>query len=166
MSLQTQLTAVVQQIARDVKTLLAQDGNLNALSTIEKASLVAAINEVNEHLNNLIDDAALAGNTTHTYSADKILTLFNTFKSDILGEGVSAAYDQLVEIQNFLQGNDTAIGNLLTAVSNRVRFDDAQSLTNEQQAQARANIGAASAAAVGDTNRNFVADYTAARDAA
>lgn len=166
MSLQTNLVTLVQAIGRDVKKLIAHDGDLTALSTNQKASLVSAINEVNAHLNGLIDDTALAGNKTHTYSADKILSLLNRFKSDILGEGVSAAYDQLIEIQNFLQGNDTAIGNLLTAVSNRVRFDDPQSLTNAQQAQARSNIDAASATAVGDTTHNFVADYTTARDAA
>jgi hypothetical protein len=32
-----------------------------------------------------------------------------------------------------------------------------------QQAQARSNIGAQAAAAVGDTDHDFVADYTAAK---
>ena len=48
-------------------------------------------------------------------------------------------------------------------VANRVRYDAAQTLTSPQQAQARANIGAQSAAAIGDPDRDLVADYTAAK---
>ena len=44
-----------------------------------------------------------------------------------------------------------------------VRFDAAQTLTAPQQTQARANIGAQSAAAIGDPDRDLVADYTAAK---
>lgn len=87
-----------------------------------------------------------------------------TLRTDILG-GAAAGYDTLVKIQNELQNENSATANLMTAVGNRVRFDAAQRLTNAQKTQARVNIHAASATEVGDTSRNFVNDYTTARDA-
>ena len=51
----------------------------------------------------------------------------------------------------------------MTAIGNRVRFDAAQSIDATGQAQARANIGAAAAADIGDADHDFVADYNAAK---
>ena len=48
-------------------------------------------------------------------------------------------------------------------VANRVRYDAAQTLTAPQMARARANIGAQSAADIGNPDRDLVADYTAAK---
>ena len=55
-------------------------------------------------------------------------------------------------------------------MSNRVRYDAAQTLTSPQQVQARSNIGAAAAsdvatltAGLGTYDRDYVADYTAAK---
>jgi hypothetical protein len=162
MSLQTRLTALAQAIAADVKTLLAQDGNLAALNTTAKSSLVAAINELVAAIaaasGAAINDAAGNGDTAVTWSADKIHDELLALKSSILN-GVDPAYDTLVEIAAKLGSDDTAITGLLDAVSKRVRYDAAQSLTTPQQAQACANIG------VGDPETDLVAQYTAARDA-
>jgi len=55
-------------------------------------------------------------------------------------------------------------------LSNRVRVDAAQTFDSAQQAQGRANIGAASATAlqgltdaIGNTDRDFAADYAIAK---
>ncbi len=166
MTLEARITAAVQAIGADVKTLLAQDGNLSTLTTAAKDSLVAAINEIKAALATAgtpeVDDAAASNSTTKTYSATKITALLASLKTDILG-GASAAYDTLIEIQNILQSDDTAISGLVTAVGNRVRFDAAQSLTPAQQIQARTNTGALSAVEIGDTDHNFVTDYTTAK---
>ena len=46
---------------------------------------------------------------------------------------------------------------MITQINNRVRFDEAQVLTAEQQLTACTNIG------VGDPTRDFAADYAAAK---
>ena len=46
MTLQERITLLAQEIANDVETLLAQDGDLSTLTTVDKTSLVKAINEV------------------------------------------------------------------------------------------------------------------------
>lgn len=162
MSLQTRIAALITSIGGDIKTLLASQGNLTTLTTDVKTSLVAAINELQSEINAIgsggaaILDTAVDGDITHTYSADKILDLLASLKAEILG-GASAAYDTLVEIQAELQGDGTAIANLLTAVGNRVAYDAAQSLTTGQKAQVCANIG------IGDPETDLAALYTAAK---
>ncbi len=82
-------------------------------------------------------------------------------KADILG-GADAAYDTLVEIQQLLQNGTTGLDALLAAVSLRVRFDAAQTLTVAEQLQARTNIGAVAAADVGNTDTDFVVVFDGA----
>jgi hypothetical protein len=89
------------------------------------------------------------------------VSLLDALKADILG-GADAAYDTLVEIQQLLQSGASGLDALLAAVNLRVRFDGVQTLTEEEQAQARGNIGAASAAAIGDADTDFVAIFDAA----
>lgn len=162
MSLASQVTLLAQALGAQVKAIKANAGNLGALSTTEKSSLVGAINELKSAISSLsgsagaaISDTAGAGDTTHTWSADKLVTALAQVKSDIVA-GAPAAYDTLVEIANKLTSDDTALNGLLTAVGNRVSYADAQALTSAQQAQACANMG------VGDPATDFVAAFNTA----
>jgi hypothetical protein len=159
MTTEQRLIAVVQAIGVDIKELRTRAGSLAALSTTEKSSLVSALNELYIIANGAyeINDAALSGSTTKTYSASKITTLITAAKNEILG-GASSAFDTLLELQNAIGADGTAISGLLTAVGTRVDFGAAQSLTAGQQLQACTNIG------IGNPDRNFVTDYTTARD--
>ena len=65
-------------------------------------------------------------------------------KTEILG-GASDAYDTLKEIEDLLKGNDDLIAALQAL---QVVHYDSQTLTSDQQAQARTNIGAAAASDV------------------
>ena len=46
MSLQTRLNELITAIGTDIKALISDQGNLAALNTTAKGSLVAAINEI------------------------------------------------------------------------------------------------------------------------
>ena len=70
-----------------------------------------------------------------------------------------AALDTLRELATALGDDPNFAATVNTALSNRVRFDAAQTLTVAQQKQASQNIG------VGDPEANFVTTYTTARDA-
>lgn len=163
MSLQSQVSNLVVRVATECKAIRAVTGDKASLSTTDKTSLVAAINELKTALGaaSQILDSAGGGDTGHTWSADKIVGQLAQVKSDILS-GAPAAYDTLLEIANKLSSDDGAIAGLLTAVGNRVAYDQAQTLTAPQKAQAIANIGAVSAVDVGDTAANFVATFEAA----
>ena len=172
MTLEQRLIALAQAMGADVKALLAAQGSLSALTTTAKASLVAAINELKTALDNAgtggvaIDDAAGDGATTVTWSADKIHDTIEAAKLAVkndLTAGAAAALDTLSELAAALNNDPAFAATIAAEIANRVRFDAAQTLTAPQQAQARANIGAQSAAAIGDPDRDLVADYTAAK---
>ena len=139
MSLQTRIESLVIRIAQEFNTLNGKTGTLASLTTTDKSSLVAAINELQSAVvsGTGIDDANVA--LTTTYSSTKIVTLLDTLNAEILG-GADAAYDTLIEIQQLLQDGTSGLDALLAAINNRVRFDAAQTLTVIEQQQARENI--------------------------
>lgn len=174
MSLQTQLASFAAAVGGDVKSLNLRVGSqsLANLTTSAKASLVDAINEVNAKPTStggaVIND--LATNSTNAWSSTKIVTEIGNaraaLKTELLG-GATAAYDTLQELKAILDADDTAdqasLATLTTAVGNKVAYNASQTLTTAQQDQARANINAASASGVGNTEQDLVAAYTTAK---
>jgi len=164
MSLQTQIQSLVIRLSDEFKAVHAKIGNLGTLSTTDRSSLTAAINELKSTIASGgsgagIDDSQVS--TTTTWSSDAILTRLDTLKNEILG-GADAAYDTLLEIQQALTGNTGAVDALLAAVNVRVRYDEAQTLTLFEQTQACTNIGAARVDDLGDITVDFVAIFEAA----
>ena len=161
MSLATRIESLVIRVAQEFNDVRAKAGNLANLTTTDKSNLVAAINELKAAVvsSAVIDDAHIAATTT--YSSNKIVSLLDALKTEILG-GADAAYDTLVEIQQLLQDGTSGLDALLAAVNNRVRFDAAQTLTVIEQQQARSNIGAVALTAIGDADTDFVAVFEGA----
>ena len=173
-TLEQRLIDLAQAIGTDVKALNTTVGVLANLTTTQKTNLVAAINEVKAQitsldLTGLIDDSAGVGDIDVTYSADKIITLLEALKTDLLGGIPPSTLDTIQELADYLTDNQVA-GGIVEQLAHRVRVDAAQSYTAPQQAQARDNIGAAAAAvvasllaALGDVGHDFVSDYTLAK---
>lgn len=176
MSLETRIVSLAQAIGADVKALTAAQGNLTSLTTTTKTNLVSAINELVTMVGSAgahINDTAGNGNTTDTWSADKIFDSIEAAKTAVKGEilgGAGAALDTLNELAAALGNNPSFATTIAAEVANRVRYDAAQTLTSPQQAQARSNIGAAAASDVstlitglGTYDRDYAADYTTAK---
>lgn len=163
MSLETQIIALAQAIGADIKDVRVKQGDLTSLTTAAKTSLVAAINELKAALESAgaaINDTAGNGATTVTWSADKIFDTIEAAKAAVksdLTNGAAAALDTLSELAAALGNDPSFAATMATALGNRVRYDDVQTLTAPQQLQACSNIG------VGDPAHNFVTDYTAAK---
>lgn len=163
MTREERIVALAQAIGADVKALKAADGDLSSLSTTAKGNLVAAINELHTTVTNLsdIDDTAGDGNTTATWSANKIYDTIEAAKLAVKNElvgGAGAALDTFKELQDAINADATFAQTMATSLSKKVSFDVAQTLTVAEKAQACANIG------IGDPDHNFVTDYTTARD--
>lgn len=163
MSLETRIIALAQAIGADVKSLTVKQGDLTALSTTAKGNLVAAVNELYGLLGSSgakIDDTAGDGAVAVTWSANKIFDSIELAKTavqaSILG-GASAAFDTLKELQDLIVSDEGLLTALTTAVANRVRFDDVQTLSAAQKLQACQNIG------VGDPDADFAASYVTAK---
>lgn len=150
--LQDNLNALVTQIGTDMG--LVKDDIAAALAAIAALPSVAS----------LINDAAGAGVTDKTWSADKLVSEFAATitaavaqaKTEIVG-GAPTAYDTLLEIASYISTDQTQAAAILLALDNRVRFDAPQALSAAEQEQAQANIGV--------TGAGLLAAYIAARDA-
>ena len=101
MSLETQLIALAQAIGADIKDLRGKQGDLTALTTTAKNSLVAAINEIklaHASAGVTINDLAGNGDTGVVWSADKVYDTIEAAKVALRNEltnGASAALDTL-----------------------------------------------------------------------
>jgi len=127
-------------------------GTLSTLTTTAKSNLVAALNEVQASvslidLTSLINDAAVAGVTTKTFSADRILSLVAGSINQLV-DSSPATMDTLRELAVALGNNPNFATTIATSLGNRVRVDAVQTFTAVEQEQARSNISAASIAAV------------------
>jgi len=167
MTLVEHIALLTEQIAREIETLEVSQGNLSTLQTLTKVSLVAAINELKGLIGTngagaSIDDT-LTTSTGKTYSIDKILSIANQVKQDILGGVPSAAFDTLKEIADYIANDQTAAGNIVNALGLRVRVDQAQTFTAEQKSTARVNIGALGIDLIGDPDTDFLLIYNTAR---
>ena len=172
MTLEQRLILLAQAIGADIKALKIDQGALTDLDTTTKASLVAAINELKGLVDGLsgggavINDAAGDGDTTVTWSADRIFDAIADARAALKNEltnGAGAALDTLAELADALNNDPNFAATIATEIANRVRYDAVQTLTEPEKAQARVNIGAQAASDVGDTDRDFVGDYNTAK---
>ncbi len=123
MSMQTQIQSLVIRLSDEFKTLHAKIGNLGSLTTSDRTSLTAAINELKHAVvtASAIDDAQAT--TSTTWSSAEIVTRLDALKAEILG-GADAAYDTLLEIQQALAADASGLDALLSAVNARVTHDE------------------------------------------
>lgn len=163
MTMETRLIALAQAIGADIKALTTKQGDLTSLATTANGNLVAAINEIYGLLGSvgaIIDDGAGDGDTSVTWSADKIHDSIEAAKLAVksdLTNGAAAALDTLSELAAALGNDPSFAATMATALTNRVRYDAVQTLTAPQQLQACSNIG------VGNPERDFATDYATAK---
>jgi hypothetical protein len=157
-SLQTQIQALISAVATDIVALTTTRGNMSNLTTTNKTSLVAALNELKAAMANAagIDDNAGSSSTTATWSASKITSAI-TAAINALVAGAPTALDTLNELAEALQNEQSSVSAITTALANKVDFANTQSLTTAQQAKACANIG------IGDPEFDFAAAYNSAK---
>ena len=166
------LTQLSIQVGVDIKDIRNKIGTLPNLTTTEKTSLVGAINELDAKVAAIqnataINDSTNAS-TTETYSVTKILSSIqsavNALKNDMVN-GAGSALDTFKELADAINNDATFAQTLALSLGRKVDFSQVQSLTLAEQLQARTNIEAAGSTDIGDTSTDFVAQYTAAKNA-
>lgn len=146
---QANIAAAFLRLTQASNTLAARVGPLTSLSTQEKGSLVAALNEVRAAiptLTDLIDDAAAS--TSTTWSSAKIQERIASAITAMIS-GADGASDTLKELADQIVALTQADQGLLS-------FNAPQELTPGQQAQACSNLG------IGDPAHDFVPAIEAA----
>lgn len=143
MSQQTNLAAAFLRLTTAINTASGRIGTLTDLTTANKTSIVAALNEVKASipvLADIIDDAATATGTT--WSSTKIQTQITAAITALIS-GAPEAQDTLGE----LAAQITALAQADTGL---LSFAEAQTLTTAQQLQGCTNLG------IGDPAHNYV----------
>ena len=187
MSLENRIIALAQAIGDDIQALLGAQGVLANLNTTDKSNLVNAINEVlaaspagallaANNLSDIADPAAARTNLDVRSTAQVTAEIAAAVAGITLGslggltqaevdarvqlvvDTAPAALDTLNELAAALNDDPNFATTVTNALANKVGFDAPQALTTAQQLQACQNIG------VGDPERDFVTDYTTARD--
>lgn len=167
MSLSTRLQDLATRVATEIKAVRTlvngNAANLSALTTTAKGNLVAAINELDAELAGLSGAGAISDGTTtttSTWSSQKINDAIAAAKSQLLN-GAPGALDTLDELAAALGDDANFASTVTTALGNRVRVDAAQAFTDPQKAQGRSNLGAQSAAEIGNADVDLVATFEA-----
>lgn len=168
MSMETRLGALATRAGQEDKALRAliaaaegKIGDLATLATTDKASIVAALNEI----------ATTAGNGQ---TAAQVQSAVDALETKLLG-GASIDFDTLKEIADFANNNEGLIVALTTRVG-AVEAGLASVQTDVANVTARVTAVEGVAAgnttaisdlstAVGNTERDLVADYEAALNA-
>ena len=110
---------------------------------------VAAVEKAVEDLEGVVEaqtniDDSKVGTTT-TYSSSKVVSEINAAKQAVKDEildGAGDAFDTLKELQDAIAANKGLIEAFEAVAAGHVKFDGAQSLTDDQKGVARSNIGA------------------------
>uniref|UniRef100_A0AAU6W375 Tail fiber protein n=1 Tax=Pseudomonas phage Touem01 TaxID=3138548 RepID=A0AAU6W375_9VIRU len=162
MSLVTQLQNLITRTGTEFKSVRAAIGNLANLNTTAKGDLVSSINEVKALASSaagVINDAAPSVATAYSSSKTdaQIAAAFAAFTS-----GAPTALDTWNELVSELQKDASGLAALTAALGNRLALDAVQTLSATQKAQGISNLGAMSAADVGDVTTDFVAAFNAA----
>lgn len=185
LSLDIRLSDLVTAVATDIKQLKtwitgSSSGDLTGLTTADKSSVVAAINEVKAGSSGAPPDAtvtikgivelATLAEVSAGADFDRAVTPQGVrqertaLKAEILGAGVPGALDTLDELAAALGDDANYAATVTTALANRVRVDTAaQGLDATQQGNARTNIAAVGTADIGNPDTDLVAVYTAAK---
>ena len=158
-SLQVRITDLATRVATEIKSVKTLvNGNaadLSALTTTQKTSLVAAINELKNAVDNVGSSITISdstSSTTEVWSSSKVSSAIAQAKSDLVN-GAGAALDTLAELASAL-GNDASFASTVTtALGYRLRFDAAQTLTAGQKTQACVNLG------IGEPDTDFVTTF-------
>jgi len=141
---------------KSLRTLVNANGaDLSALTTTQKASLVAAINELKTALDALgtpITISDSTSSTTQVWSSSKVSSEITAAKN-ALTSGAAAALDTLSELASALGNDANFASTITTALGYRLRFDAVQTLTTEQKTQACANLG------IGEPDTDFVTTF-------
>nr|DAI43900.1 MAG TPA: hypothetical protein [Caudoviricetes sp.] len=134
------ITEFAEFVGLKDKEIVKLIGAMQSLTTSQKDTLVGAINEMDQRINNLSGSAAgindSATNETSTLSAKKILELVNQAKTDakseILGGNVAAELDTIKELADALNGMKTGEDGLNKLIQKISQANEALTTLNQK----------------------------------
>lgn len=149
---ESDITQLVEQIGADIATIVQRQGALSGLSTTRKDSLVSALNELYSKVQN-------AESNVNESRVSELIEQAKLALKNELTDGAGSALDTFKELADALNNDPSFASKLAVQMNNRLRFDESQTLSEEQKRMAWANLGLV------ESSTNYVEKYTAARGA-
>ena len=149
--LEQTLVALTEKVAAEFNRIRSERGALVSLETVDKTSIVAAINELSDKLG-----VATGGAVTGTEVDSKIQTALAALKTEIMGDNVPEALNTLKELADALQADSSATAAMATAIADRVKLDSVQLLTAQQKQNVETTLN------LGNTSVDLVAVFNTA----
>lgn len=151
-SLESRVSEFAARTGQEIKKVRGEIATSNTAAealTQRVAANEGAITNLQSEIAKKVELDDTTPSATKVYSSQnveaKITAAKQSVKDDLLG-GAGEAYDTLKELADALVTNKDAITALQQIAKGHVQFDKAQALNDDQKKQARANIGALSAA--------------------
>lgn len=131
---QEKLLKLFKKIGQNHKTIDDKIGQVSTLRTTAKSDIVAALNELKTTIDSI---QANPNGVTESLVDQKIKALETKIMG---GENIDQALDTLKEISEKIKADNTVATSILQGLSNRVRIDENQVLTEEQLKQVYKNL--------------------------
>lgn len=131
---QEKLLKLFKKIGQNHKTIDDKIGQVTTLRTTAKSDVVSALNELKTTIDSI---QANPNGVTESLVDQKIKALETKIMG---GENIDQALDTLKEISEKIKADNTVATSLLQGLSNRVRIDENQVLTEEQLKQVYKNL--------------------------
>ena len=142
MKLVERITLVVKEIGKDIKALkgrvLALEGNTGS-GTVDET---AVTNKVTEQINVLKGELPTLVTPTITAEINKVV------------DGAPDAFNTLKELADYIEQDKTGASAMAESINKRLRVDEQQSLTEQEQANVLGTLGL--------TDTDFVSVYNTA----
>ena len=142
MKLVERITLVVREIGKDIKALKGRVLTLETNSTGNTVDETVVTNKVTEQINVLKAELPTLVTPTITAEINKVV------------DGAPDAFNTLKEIAEYIEQDKTGANAMAESINKRLRVDEQQSLTEQEQANA---LGA-----LGLTDTDFVSVYNTA----
>lgn len=131
---QDKLLKLFKKIGQNHKTIDDKIGQVTTLRTTAKSDVVSALNELKTTIDSI---QANPNGVTESLVDQKIKALETKIMG---GENIDQALDTLKEISEKIKADNTVAASLLQGLSNRVRIDENQVLTDPQLRQVYKNL--------------------------
>lgn len=142
MKLVERITAVVKEIGKDIKALKSRVLTLESNTGTGTVDETVVTNKVTEQITALKGELPTLVTPTINAEIAKVV------------DGAPDAFNTLKEIADYIETDKTGASAMAESINNRLRFDEQQTLTENQQANA---LGA-----LGLTDTDFVSVYNTA----
>lgn len=142
MRLIDRITLVVKEIGKDIKGLKGRVLVLETNSTGSTVDETVVTNKVTEQINALKGELPTLVTPTITAEINKVV------------DGAPDTFNTLKELADYIEQDKTGASAMAESINNRLRFDERQALSTEQQANVLNSLG------LGDVD--LVAEYNTA----